>query len=264
MVEDFDLRWMALADRYEFPNGKPRSIEDLKGRYYSVARQLLVGREGTADTVANNVLVKHPYSVQNEKDRKEGLEILFKRNPQQDAEEEEVLQEAIKIEAKRRAESGARRGAANIGGATGAAAASAPAPITISEFTNEVPVGTPPLFDAEGNPALPTVPTTAEAGAAVPRVVTRAAHTRDLVFAMLEGIQPQKYVDVIFLQGIFLLKRRLITAKQHSLTNHNDILISSAGLKRLLRAVWLSSNSLNFPVQPHAQYAVHMSICCMR
>lgn len=41
----------------QFPGAPERSIEDLKARYYSVARQLLVGREGGPESVANNVLV---------------------------------------------------------------------------------------------------------------------------------------------------------------------------------------------------------------
>ena len=42
----------------QFPGAPERSIEDLKARYYSVARQLLVGREGGPESVANSVLVR--------------------------------------------------------------------------------------------------------------------------------------------------------------------------------------------------------------
>ena len=42
----------------QFPGAPERSIEDLKARYYSVARQLLVGREGGPESVANNTLVR--------------------------------------------------------------------------------------------------------------------------------------------------------------------------------------------------------------
>jgi DNA methyltransferase 1-associated protein 1 len=41
----------------QFPGAPERSIEDLKARYYSVARQLLVGREGGPESVANHTLV---------------------------------------------------------------------------------------------------------------------------------------------------------------------------------------------------------------
>ena len=42
-------------------------MEDIKARYYAVARQLLVGREGTEDSVANSVLVKHPFNLTHER-----------------------------------------------------------------------------------------------------------------------------------------------------------------------------------------------------
>ena len=42
----------------QYPGAPERSIEDLKARYYSVARQLLVGREGGPESVANSMLVR--------------------------------------------------------------------------------------------------------------------------------------------------------------------------------------------------------------
>ncbi len=51
----------------QYPKGVHRSMEDIKARYYAVARQLLVGREGTEDSVANNVLVKHPFNLTHER-----------------------------------------------------------------------------------------------------------------------------------------------------------------------------------------------------
>lgn len=51
----------------QYPGGVHRSMEDIKARYYAVARQLLVGREGTEDSVANNVLVRHPFNLTHER-----------------------------------------------------------------------------------------------------------------------------------------------------------------------------------------------------
>lgn len=51
----------------QYSKGAHRSMEDIKARYYAVARQLLVGREGTEDSVANNVLVKHPFNLTHER-----------------------------------------------------------------------------------------------------------------------------------------------------------------------------------------------------
>jgi hypothetical protein len=54
----------ALDPQY---NGKERPIEEIKGRYYSVARQLFVGREGGEDSIANQTLVKHPFNADHER-----------------------------------------------------------------------------------------------------------------------------------------------------------------------------------------------------
>lgn len=43
LCADFDLRWIVIADRYEW-EGKERTMEDLKDRYYSGVRKLLAGR----------------------------------------------------------------------------------------------------------------------------------------------------------------------------------------------------------------------------
>lgn len=47
----------------QFPGGPPRSLEDLKDRYYSIARKLLVAREGTDSTVLNQPLLRQPYNA---------------------------------------------------------------------------------------------------------------------------------------------------------------------------------------------------------
>ena len=51
----------------QFPGGKPRSCEDLKARYYAIARALLIAREGSEATIANATLVKHPFNAQHER-----------------------------------------------------------------------------------------------------------------------------------------------------------------------------------------------------
>ena len=51
----------------QFPNGKERKLEDLKARYYALAKQLLTAREGGEAAVANNVIVKTPYNREQER-----------------------------------------------------------------------------------------------------------------------------------------------------------------------------------------------------
>jgi len=55
------------APRAQFPGGKPRSCEDLKARYYAIARALHIAREGSEATIANSTLVKHPFNAQHER-----------------------------------------------------------------------------------------------------------------------------------------------------------------------------------------------------
>ena len=52
---------------WQWPQGKERGVEDLKARYYTLARQLLIAREGGDAAVANHVLVKQPYNAQQER-----------------------------------------------------------------------------------------------------------------------------------------------------------------------------------------------------
>ena len=51
----------------QFPGGKPRSCEDMKARYYAIARALLIAREGSEATIANATVVKHPFNAQHER-----------------------------------------------------------------------------------------------------------------------------------------------------------------------------------------------------
>ena len=52
---------------WQYPGGKPRTTEDLKLRYYTVARQLLIAREGGETGIANHVIIKHPFNAEHER-----------------------------------------------------------------------------------------------------------------------------------------------------------------------------------------------------
>lgn len=51
----------------QFPGGACRAVEDIKARYYTVARQLLTGRDGGAEGVGNQAIIKHPYNPEHER-----------------------------------------------------------------------------------------------------------------------------------------------------------------------------------------------------
>eukprot|EP00798_Chlamydomonas_sp_ICE-L_P002573 gene2573-30959_t len=57
LCDRFDLRFSVIADRYEFASGPARSIDEMKERYYYVARKLLIAREGSEGSVSNHPLI---------------------------------------------------------------------------------------------------------------------------------------------------------------------------------------------------------------
>ncbi|KAL4858886.1 SWR1-complex protein 4 [Chlorella vulgaris] len=239
----FELRFPVIADRYEFPGAPERSIEDLKARYYGVARQLLVGREGGPESVANSTLVRHPFNPQHEQKRKRGLELLMQRSREQDEAENEILQRAAQIEGKRKAEAAARRAAAGpaAGAAPGSQGATAAVVREVTEFTNEEVVGVPPLFDEEAQPKAPEKGATTRGAAARELVDAVAAKQQGKAAKALEGALQEIKMEAfprcptravcgayISLQHevIELLElKRSVQAKQHML----------AGMKRAKR-----------------------------
>lgn len=65
MVSGSELR-SAVCRSAQYKGGPPRSLEELKGRYYGVARALMVGRAGGEELIANEPLVKAPFDVAHE------------------------------------------------------------------------------------------------------------------------------------------------------------------------------------------------------
>ncbi|CAL8472085.1 g11627 [Coccomyxa elongata] len=193
MCEQFDLRFIVITDRYEFSGGKPRSCEDLKARYYAIARALAVAREGSEENIANHTIVKHPFNAQHERDRKRAIEMLLARTALQDAEENKVLEAAAIIEAAQRQEAAARKAAAQPARPANvpAQAPAAPVPnLVVPPAVSEVPiVGTSSLFDVEVTPMWP----------AKPAVYVRGAHTREVGQAQFNrisgGARVQKMVE---------------------------------------------------------------------
>ncbi|KFM25038.1 DNA methyltransferase 1-associated protein 1 [Auxenochlorella protothecoides] len=164
VVQALDLRWLVIADRYEFEGGARRSMEDLKERYYAVQRDLLVGRAGGPEPVAHEPLVRHPYNRQHEQERKKGLELLLDRTKEQEEAESRVLAEAAAIESARKEEEAARRASAEHGGSPGPGG-----------------LGVPPVFDESGKPAVPPK-----------RAIVRGAFCRELAEGVAARLQPAK------------------------------------------------------------------------
>jgi DNA methyltransferase 1-associated protein 1 len=117
LCDRFDLRFLVIQDRYDFAGAPERTVEDLKHRYFSVARRLLVSRVGGEAAVAHEPVMQHRYNVNAEKDRKHALSILMRRSRKQEQEDAATLKEAAEIEARRRKLSGGGALPLTLGGA---------------------------------------------------------------------------------------------------------------------------------------------------
>ncbi|XP_017701520.1 SWR1-complex protein 4 [Phoenix dactylifera] len=93
LCERFDLRFIVIADR--FPSS--RSVEELKSRYYSVNRALLIARAPSPSDVSGHPLVKEPYNMVHEIERKRALSAVLSQTKQQERRDAEILAEAKRI-----------------------------------------------------------------------------------------------------------------------------------------------------------------------
>ncbi|XP_029906346.1 DNA methyltransferase 1-associated protein 1 isoform X1 [Myripristis murdjan] len=97
LCKRFDLRFIVVHDRYDHQQYRKRSVEDLKERYYSICGKLTKVRaqSGTEPKI-------YIFDAGHERRRKEQLEKLFNRTPEQVAEEEYLIQELRKIETRKK------------------------------------------------------------------------------------------------------------------------------------------------------------------
>ncbi|KAK7889487.1 hypothetical protein WMY93_025047 [Mugilogobius chulae] len=97
LCKRFDLRFVVVHDRYEHQQYRKRSVEDLKERYYNICGKLTKVRaaSGTEPKI-------YIFDAGHERRRKEQLEKLFNRTPEQVAEEEYLIQELRKIETRKK------------------------------------------------------------------------------------------------------------------------------------------------------------------
>uniref|UniRef100_A0A6V7QUH3 Myb-like domain-containing protein n=1 Tax=Ananas comosus var. bracteatus TaxID=296719 RepID=A0A6V7QUH3_ANACO len=93
LCERFDLRFVVIADR--FPTS--HSVEELKNRYYSVTRALIVARAPSPADVSGHPLVKEPFNLAHEIERKRALSSVLSQTKQQERREAEILAEAKRI-----------------------------------------------------------------------------------------------------------------------------------------------------------------------
>ncbi|KAL2919400.1 swr complex subunit [Polyrhizophydium stewartii] len=93
LCRELELRFYVIADRFE--GSTPRTIEDLKDRYYSVSRALVAARHGAQDPQGKLMTAKYAYDKTREIERRRIIEKLLSRTPEQ-IEEEEILMHELK------------------------------------------------------------------------------------------------------------------------------------------------------------------------
>ncbi|XP_069088959.1 DNA methyltransferase 1-associated protein 1 isoform X1 [Pleurodeles waltl] len=93
----FDLRFIVIHDRYDHQQFKKRSTEDLKERYYGICAKL-----GNIRATPGSDVKVPVFDAGHERRRKEQLERLYTRTPEQVTEEEYLIQELRKIESRKK------------------------------------------------------------------------------------------------------------------------------------------------------------------
>ncbi|KAI8356098.1 Swr1 complex subunit Swc4 [Choanephora cucurbitarum] len=100
LCRQYDLRFPVIEDRYNF-GSKPRTIEDLKDRYYAVYRKMILQGKGpiSGDYVSDRQSLAQQYAFDKAKEveRKNALIMLFNRTKEQVEEEEALFVEAKRI-----------------------------------------------------------------------------------------------------------------------------------------------------------------------
>ncbi|KAI3773220.1 hypothetical protein L6452_04425 [Arctium lappa] len=99
LCERFDLRFVVIADRFS----SSRSVEELKNRYYSVSRAVLIARAPSPADISGHPLVKEPYNISQEIERKRALSMVLSQTKHQERKDAEVISEAKKISESRMA-----------------------------------------------------------------------------------------------------------------------------------------------------------------
>ncbi|KAJ7284008.1 hypothetical protein C8J57DRAFT_1447932 [Mycena rebaudengoi] len=99
IIREYDMRWYVIQDRYDFPGGPPRSMEDIKDRYCSVCRKLIRNRPWAGDESSKAVLM-NTFSFDKDREvmRKKYVASLENRTPEQIAEEEALYMEIKRLE----------------------------------------------------------------------------------------------------------------------------------------------------------------------
>ena len=102
LLARFDLRFLVVHDRWD--REKERTVEEMKDRYYAIARKLLEARADNPEEAAAHPIIKDPFNSRHEIDRKLALGDQMERTNALEREERAILDEVKAIEERRRLE----------------------------------------------------------------------------------------------------------------------------------------------------------------
>ncbi|KAK6508342.1 swr complex subunit [Arthrobotrys conoides] len=98
LIKEYDLRWVVIADRFEF-EGKDRTMEDLKARYYSVCRNVMEMRTPVTMMSAEEsaLYTAMHYNKEQEVERKRIVQMQLYRTPAEVEHEQHLIAELRRI-----------------------------------------------------------------------------------------------------------------------------------------------------------------------
>jgi DNA methyltransferase 1-associated protein 1 len=82
LCQQFDLRFIVIADRYDYPE-KERTLEELKERYYHISKMVIRHRHASGNTMGISNLDVYNYNKAKDLERRKGLDILFQRTQEE-------------------------------------------------------------------------------------------------------------------------------------------------------------------------------------
>ncbi|XP_022650406.1 DNA methyltransferase 1-associated protein 1-like [Varroa jacobsoni] len=97
MARRFDLRFIIIKDRWDRKTYQDRSVEDIKDRYYSICNTLKKIRAPPGTEVKIQA-----FDADHERRRKEQLDKLLSRTPEEVEEEQNLIQELRKIDLRKK------------------------------------------------------------------------------------------------------------------------------------------------------------------
>ncbi|EJD01618.1 uncharacterized protein FOMMEDRAFT_126683, partial [Fomitiporia mediterranea MF3/22] len=99
IVQEYELRFFVIADRYDFPGGPPRTIDDIKDRYYGVCRRLIRNRPWPGDEAGKaQAVASYSFDKERELNRKSYIASLENRTAEEIIEEEALFLELKRLE----------------------------------------------------------------------------------------------------------------------------------------------------------------------